>query len=105
MSGVGAARAAKTWRSIAEVKRANRDVKHYWFTPASMSFFGTRIVTDIVAGRYFVTSEPLPRSTELRYTVREVLEDGVVLTVGTLYDHPDLDAALAALHAHAKETG
>lgn len=48
-----------------------------------MRFFGTRVETELVDGRYFITSEKPPPPSARGYTIREVTEDAIN-TIGEL---------------------
>ena len=90
---------------IAEVKRANAAAGEHFFEPAEMAFFRSRIESELVDGRWFVTSEQMPeglRESPLgprRYTVRLVRRDG---TIGTVGEFQGFDSAGDAL-AHIAE--
>ena len=71
------------FRTIEEIKRANRDSGYHFFSADTMRFFGSRIVSGLIGGHYFVTSEESdvwnqPR----RYSVRVAHSDGMIDTVG-----------------------
>lgn len=69
-----------------DVRRANARRGHHFFESSTLRFFRSRIGTELYGGRYFVTSEQFApssgRPAARRYTVREVLPDGSVETVG-----------------------
>lgn len=71
------------YRTIDDVKRANRLSGNHWFEPATMRFFGTRHGWKLYGGRYFITSERYSMCADRRYTIREALPDGSIETVGT----------------------
>lgn len=65
-----------------EVKDANREVGQHFFDRSSMAFFNSRIEsTNVIGGKYFVTSEQFVGSDGTRdprkYTVRSVETRGV----------------------------
>jgi hypothetical protein len=78
------------FRTVADIRAANEAAGHYYFTPDTMRFFGSRVLSGVIAGRYFVTSERQPASYypqyfpagERRYTVRVAHDDGTIDTVG-----------------------
>ncbi len=45
------------FRDIAHVRKANKEAGKFWFQPETMQFFNSRIVGELEAGRYFLTSE------------------------------------------------
>jgi hypothetical protein len=66
-----------------DVQDANDRHGHYFFEPAAMRFFHSRIGHDLHGGRYFVTSECRePGETPRLYTVREAMPDGSINSVG-----------------------
>jgi hypothetical protein len=79
------------FRTVADVRRANAAIGHYFFDRDALRFFGSRVGSTVYGGRYFVTSErdeaissrfPAAWNGERRYTVREAAADGSVSTVG-----------------------
>ncbi|RJQ46849.1 MAG: hypothetical protein C4534_02045 [Gaiellales bacterium] len=84
------------YNSMADVKRANHESGGFWFEPATMRYFQTKIETSLIAGRYFVTSErheDEPR----RYTCREALPDGSIESVGQFQQYRTLKEAREAI--------
>lgn len=86
------------WRSIEEIKRANRRIDHHFFDADTMRFFLSRLAPGIIAGRFFVTSEQFvsfdgaaiePR----RYTVRQVTDEGEISDASEFQRFPTLRAA------------
>ena len=76
---------------INQVKRANKELGHHWFSRDTMRFFKSRVGTRVYKGKYFISSEQFecfgssghgyhiePR----KYTVRIANEDGSIDTVG-----------------------
>lgn len=88
------------YSSISEIKAANAAHGHFFFEPASMRFFNSKIASkSVIAGRFFITSEQFcdqgqcdPR----RYTVRECLPDGRIDTVGEFQEHATVAGAKRA---------
>lgn len=74
------------YESMAAVRAANADAGGYWFDPATLRFFASRVGDTIYGGRFFVTSEQDRHGSawdgERRYTVREALAGGRIETVG-----------------------
>lgn len=83
------------FKSIAEVKAANKALGHNWFEPATMRFFGTVIETPLIGGRHFITSDKMEPGDEKRYAVRQVNENGSVETVGNIRDFASVEGAQA----------
>lgn len=74
-------------RTIAELKALNAQNGGCWFDRGSMRFFGTKIESGIIQGRYFVTSEQddgehAAWGGRRKFTVRSFDETGSVDTVG-----------------------
>lgn len=62
-------------KTIADAKKLNKENGNFFFDAGAMRFFNSRIETDIIRGKFFVTSEQFidreykaPR----KYTVREI---------------------------------
>jgi hypothetical protein len=86
--------------TIAELKALNAKNGGCWFDPGSMRFFGTRIESGIIAGRYFITSEQREHDTPRKFSVRSFDSEGGIDTVGAFHEHDTKADALAALKAH-----
>lgn len=75
-----------TFRTIGEVIVANKAAGENWFEPKTMSWFSSRLETDLINGRYFVTSEQDNTGGawdgQRRYTIRRANDDGSIDTVG-----------------------
>ncbi len=70
-----------TFRTMADVRRANKAIGNHWFERDTMRFFDSRVESTLYGGRYFITSEQfhgsqgsLPR----RFTLRRVEPDGSI---------------------------
>lgn len=86
-----------TYKTIADVRAANKANGYCWFSRDTMRFFNTRIESKLIAGRYFITSEQMFYHTERRYTVREAMPDGSIETVGEFYKWRSKDEAKRAI--------
>ncbi len=72
-----------TFQSIDEVKDLNQKSGHYFFSKDTMKFFESKIETDLIGGRYFVTSESSSfDDRDRKFTIREALPNGDIKTVG-----------------------
>jgi len=97
--------------TIHEIKQRNRERGHYFFEPASMRFFRSRVGSWTLRGEddrvYFVTSEQFVGSDRhphaRRYTVRAMEADGVVNTVGEFQAFATLREAKRAAQVIAKK--
>lgn len=83
-----------TFRDMEEVRQANREAGDFWFSPDTLRFFNSVVESDLIDGRYFVTSEQGPDMPR-KFSVREVREDATVQTVGEFYAYDTLEDALA----------
>jgi hypothetical protein len=69
------------FKTIADVRAANRAIDHHFFDRSTMRFFASRIESGLYAGRYFITSEKAGFTSEQRrFTIREVMPSGEVKT-------------------------
>jgi len=98
------------YANLAQIKAANAAHGHYFFEPASMRFFDSRIEgRSVYGGRFFITSEQFrangfpglvdgPR----RFTIREANEDGSIDTVGDFQAYATLGEAREAAKSLAR---
>jgi hypothetical protein len=92
------------FRTIDDIKTANRVAGMHFFDADTLRFFNSRILDGVYGGRYFVTSERRPRSKEPRlYTVREASADGGITTVGMFQGYVSAKAARRAAEKLAGE--
>lgn len=92
-----------SYRNIAHIRAANVTAEHYFFDRSAMRFFDSRILPDLIGGRYFITSERFDRDSPRLYTVRVANDDGTVATVGEFQAYRTAHAAKAAARALAAE--
>lgn len=92
------------YRSVAAIKRANKEAGRFFFSPDTMRFFDSRIESGVIGGRMFVTSEqfedsrgnrPYPRE----FNVRIADDDG---DVNSLTDRKFRDADEAEAFARSR---
>ena len=86
--------------TMAEVKALNKANGGCWFDRASMRFFGTRIESGVIRGRYFITSEQPPTGRR-SYSVRKFDDTGDVDTVGEFCEYRSKADAMIAIRALA----
>jgi len=84
------------------VREANRRIGHKFFDDEAMLFFKTRIATGIIGGRFFITSE-VPPNGKRKYTVREILPSGEVITCGEFHRFSTVESAKNWLRRSADE--
>jgi len=91
------------YNTLADVRNANRQAGYHFFDADTLRFFRGRIIGQLVAGRYFITSEqfvapyeaPAPR----RYTIRYANDDATIDTVGDFQQYATLADARKALRS------
>lgn len=90
----------RTFSTIEEVKAANAEHGHFFFEPASMRFFDSRILSAVYprqgGGAYFVTSERFDWNSPRLYTLRECLPSGAINTVSEFQEFATADQAKRA---------
>ena len=85
------------YETMDDVMAANEALGHHWFEADTMAFFKSKIETELLGGKYFISSEKSPFRLKRDYTIRRADEDGRVSTVGKLGEHDSLVDALTAL--------
>ena len=70
------------FRTMSELKAANKKLGHHWFERGTMRFFNTRIESQLYGGRYFITSETMDPGGPRSFSIREASADGSIDTVG-----------------------
>jgi hypothetical protein len=87
-----------TYRSMADVQRANKQVGGCWFGAGEKRFFGMRLESELIGGCYFITSEKMPDSNYPRlYSVWRADPDGSIDTVGEFQQYKTRAAAMQAI--------
>ena len=90
-------RSKTMFSNIMQVKEANKKLGRHVFSAETMRFFGSKVVSDLIAGQYFVTSDDnFDRTTKL-FTIRIDEADGSVDTVGEFGEFETLADALVAI--------
>ena len=84
------------FKSMSDVRRANKDAGYHWFDSSTLGFFGSHVGRTLYGGRYFISSEQPPYGPR-RYTVREAEPDGGIETVGGFQQYETRAQALAAI--------
>lgn len=90
--GVPAGRSANPsgqYRTIADIRAANREAGLHFFDRQTMRFHGTKIESGVHDGRFFVTSEQYGEGSPRRYKVREAMPDGSIKTRGDDWRHKE----------------
>jgi hypothetical protein len=79
-SVISAEERTMTFKTIADVKAANKAIGHFWFSKDTMKFFDSKIETQLYAGKYFISSERFSDTYPRYYKIREVKPDGSIET-------------------------
>tara|TARA_R110002012_G_scaffold178838_1_gene344081 strand:- start:599 stop:955 length:357 start_codon:yes stop_codon:yes gene_type:complete len=66
-----------SFTSISQFRQLNYQQGYHWFDKSTMSFFGTRLHTDIYGGCVFVTSDKTFEGVR-KYSVRVGMDDGTI---------------------------
>lgn len=83
--------------SIADLRRLNEKNGGCWFQSSEMRFFGTRIESGIIRGKYFVTSEQQDEGRPRKFSLRSFDDEGSVDTVGKFHSFSTKADAIAAI--------
>lgn len=89
------------FNTITEVKKANKNLGHYFFSKDTRKFFNSRIESSLLKHQYFITSEQFADTNgniidylfARLYTVRQVLPTGEIKTVGDFQQFKTLQQA------------
>jgi hypothetical protein len=82
--------------SIAQLKALNAQNGGCWFSADTMRFFGTRIESGIIRGKYFITSEQPPHDVR-KFSVRSFNDEGDIDTIGEFCAYRNKREAIAAI--------
>lgn len=75
--------------SVAEIRRANKDLGHHWFDPGALRFFDATVGRTVYAGRMFGHSIRFSDETPRQYRVAVARDSGAIEQV----DHDWSDAS------------
>lgn len=94
------------YATISDIKEANKAIGQYFFEPATMRFFSSKLASRTVyGGRYFLTSEQFVGSdgyaAPRKYTIRACY-DGKIDTVGDFQQYQTIEEARAAVRELVK---
>jgi hypothetical protein len=90
---------AATFATIDAIREANAELGHHWFDEGSMRFFGTRFESEVIGGRYFITSEQPPHGRR-GFSIRYAADTGAISTISDVAEFTTLDGALMGLDAY-----
>jgi len=83
--------------SIDDFISANKEAGFHFFDEGTMSFFNSQIESDLLFGRYFITSKKFDHESPRLYSVRRCLDDDSVQTIGDFQGHKSMDSAKRAV--------
>ena len=84
-----------SYTNLQDVVRANDEAGQHWFDADTMEFFETRLESDLIDGRYFISSEHGPYGPRA-FSVRMADEDAHIQTVGEFMGY---ETRTDAIHA------
>lgn len=90
------------FKTLAEVRAANKAIDNHWFERGSMKFFNTRFESKLIGGKYFITSEAQSLDRVRKYSIRAANEDGSIETIGEFHSYITKQDAIEALKLHIK---
>jgi len=101
------------YATITQIKQAHEDQGGFFFSPDSMRFFGSRILSPVFPGGVFITSErdtprvpgPAAWGGERRYTVRVCGPNGDIDTLSEFGQFPTRAAAIDWARGYSHVTG
>jgi hypothetical protein len=79
--------------TIDQMAALNRAAGHNWFNHDTLEWFGCKIESSVLHGRYFISSEQDQHGAwggERRYTIRMVDDRGVVHSLGQFGEYTNL---------------
>lgn len=93
-----------SYKTIAEAKAANRANGWHFFDRSTMRFFRSKICSEILNGKYFVTSEQFEPSWPRLFTLRRInWETGDIITVGEFQGYRTVKEARAAAYEQGED--
>ena len=66
------------FKNITEVKRANKELGHHWFSTSTVKYFNARVETPVLGGYYWVESQDNYDRTKREYLAVSAAPDGAV---------------------------
>ncbi len=82
-----------TYTNLREVLDANDAAGQHFFDADTMEFFNSKLESDLIDGRFFITSERFDFNTPKQYTIRAAQDDGAIVTLGDFGQYETLDDA------------
>ena len=85
-----------SYTNLQDVVRANDEAGQHWFDADTMEFFKSRLESDLIDGRYFISSEHGPYGPRA-FSVRMADEDAHIQTVGEFMGYATKTDAIHAV--------
>ncbi len=82
-----------TYANLREVLDANDAAGQHFFDADTMEFFNSKLESDLIDGRFFITSERFDSNTAKQYTIRAAQDDGAIVTLGDFGQYQTLQDA------------
>ena len=84
--------------TLDDVKRNNKEAGLFWFSPDSMRFFRCKIESELIGGKFFVSSEQFAEDAPRLYSIRKYdSKTHSIDTVGKFQEHETRQDALDAI--------
>lgn len=84
--------------NMKEAKAISKANGGHFFDAQAMRFFNSKIESELIGGRYFITSERFEIDYPKMYTIRQISETGQILDdLGEFQEFDTLHGALVAL--------
>ena len=84
--------------TMADVKRNNKEAGQFWFSLTTMRFFQSKVESELIDGKFFVTSEQSGWDSPRLYSIRKYNpETHVIDTVGIFQAFKTCQDALDAI--------
>jgi hypothetical protein len=91
------------FKTIEGIKQANRASGGYWFSPATMKGFASRVSSLVFGGHFFVTSERVKWDKPRFYTVRMAENDGEIRNASDFMQYASYNGAISAARRFAEQ--
>ncbi len=69
------------FNNMQEIIDANKAIGNYWFSPSTMEVFESKIESQVICGRYFITSEITFDGKKHVFSARKASDEGRITTV------------------------
>ena len=92
-------------RSMIDIKLLNQSIGHHFFSRSSMRFFNSKIESDLLYDKYFITSERFDATRPKMYTIRRVADSGDIFKLGEFQQFASKKRAIDFLNEYLKMDG